>query len=190
MTPWRQESNSIMSASDPFEYLLGLSEKIKPCQPSLPSKEEIIRSWAGIGFKILGQRMIAPLGEVVEMLPMPAATKLPGVQSWVIGLANVRGRLLPLFDLEEFFGGSLSPNRSKHRVLVLEMGELYAGLVVSEAYGMQYFPEDLSTIDLPESIQQLAPYSKGAYEQHGLLWAAFSPYSLVRDPRFFNAAAA
>lgn len=188
MTHWRQENNSTMAVRNPFEYLLGLSEKIKPCEPSLPSREEIVRSWAGIGFKILGQRMIAPLGEVVEMLPVPPATKLPGVQSWVIGLANVRGRLLPLFDLEQFFGGELSPTRNRHRVLVLEMGELYAGLVVSEAYGMQYFPEDLGTVELPEAVQHLSPYSKGAYEQHGLSWTAFSPFNLVRDPRFFNAA--
>lgn len=179
-----------MSALSPFDYLLGLSETIKPFEPSLPSKEDITTSWAGIGFKILGQRMIAPLGEVVEMLPVPQATRLPGVQSWVIGLANVRGRLLPLFDLEEFFGGTLSPNRNKHRVLVLEMGELFAGLVVSEVYGMQYFPTDLGMVDLPESVQHLAPYSKGAYEQHGLVWMTFSPFNLVRDPRFFNAAAA
>ena len=48
--------------------------------------------------------MIAPMGNVVEMLPVPEATPLPGVQPWVAGLANVRGRLLPLFDLEVFFG--------------------------------------------------------------------------------------
>lgn len=179
-----------MSANAPFDYLIGLCQQIKPFEPSLPSKEDIKTNWAGIGFKILGQRMIAPLGEVVEMLPVPQATRLPGVQSWVIGLANVRGRLLPLFDLEEFFGGELSPNRNKHRVLVLEMGELFAGLVVSEVYGMQYFPDDLPPISLPESVQHLASYSKGAYEQNALIWMSFSPFNLVRDPRFFNAAAA
>jgi twitching motility protein PilI len=179
-----------MSSSAPFDYLLELSEQIRPFEPSLPSKEDIKTSWAGIGFKILGQRMIAPLGEVVEMLPVPPATRLPGVQSWVIGLANVRGRLLPLFDLEEFFGGQLGSNRNKHRVLVLEMGELFAGLVVSEVYGMQYFPDDLAPTALPESLQHLAAYSKGAYELNALLWMSFSPFNLVRDPRFFNAAAA
>jgi twitching motility protein PilI len=179
-----------MAVIAPFDYLLKLTATITPYEPSLPSQEDIARTWAGIGFKILGQRMVAPLGEVVEMLPVPAATRLPGVRDWVIGLANVRGRLLPLFDLEEFFGGELSANRSKHRVLVLEMGELYAGLVVSEVYGMQYFPTDLEKVALPDPVQLLEPYSNGAYEQHGLTWVTFSPFNLVRDPRFFNAAAA
>lgn len=178
-----------MSDMQPFEYLAQLAAAIRKYEPALPAQEDIKSNWSGIGFKILGQRMIAPLGEVVEMLEVPNVTKLPGVQPWVLGLANFRGRLLPLFDLEAFFDGALGANKGRHRVLVLEMGELYAGLIVSEVYGMQYFPEDLGTVELPEQVSHLAPYSKGAYEQDGLTWMTFSPYNLVRDPRFFNAAA-
>lgn len=178
-----------MSESEPFVYLARLAEAIRKTEPSLPAQEDIKSSWSGIGFKVLGHRMVAPLGEVVEMLEVPSTTKLPGVQPWVLGLANFRGRLLPLFDLEAFFGSSLIPNRNRHRVLVLEMGELYAGLVVSEVYGMQHFPEDLEAVEAPEAVAHLAAYSKGAYSLDGLIWMTFSPYNLVRDPRFFNAAA-
>lgn len=176
--------------SGPFQYLVQLSDKIHKISPTLPAQGDIQKRWSGIGFNVLGQRMIAPLGEVVEMLPVPNATRLPGVQEWVLGLANVRGRLLPLFDLEVFFGGQPSANRLNRRVLVLEMGDLYAGLVVNGVYGMQHFPEDIAVTELPESVRHLAAYSSGAYEQDGLTWMSFSPYNLVRDPRFFNAAAA
>lgn len=179
-----------MFSIEPFEFLIQLADKIKQVRPALPAQEDIKTNWSGIGFNILGQRMIAPLGEVVEMLPVPSTTKLPGVQGWVVGLANVRGRLLPLFDLEAFFGGKLTQSRHKHRVLVLEMGELYAGLIVSEVYGMQYLPDDVAKVELPAPVQHLAPYSTGAFEQDGLTWVSFSPFNLVRDPRFFNAAAA
>lgn len=179
-----------MQALKPFEYLVHLADKISHQNPTLPSQEEIITSWSGIGFSLLQQRLIAPMGEIVEMLEVPPVTKLPGVQPWVTGLANFRGRLIPLFDLELFFGGKLSPNKSRHRVLVLEMGELYAGLIVSEVFGMQHFPQDLEATELSESAETLAPYSQGAYELNDLVWTTFSPYHLVRDPRFFNAAAA
>ncbi|NRB37788.1 MAG: purine-binding chemotaxis protein CheW [Pseudomonadales bacterium] len=179
-----------MSVSEPFQFLVELSQKIQSIGPALPAQQDIQKRWSGIGFNVLGQRMIAPLGEVVEMLPVPSVTRLPGVQEWVLGLANVRGRLLPLFDLEVFFGGQPSAHRLNRRVLILEMGDLYAGLVVNEAYGMQHFPENLAVSDLPEKVSHLAAYSKGAYEQDGLTWMSFSPYNLVRDPRFFNAAAA
>ena len=178
-----------MTAKTPFEYLATLSLDIKKTNPSLPSQEAVQANWSGIGFSILGQRLIAPLGEVVEMLTMPEVTRLPGVQPWVMGVSNVRGRLLPMFDLEAFFGGSLSANKLRHRVLVLEMGELYAGLVVSDVYGMYHFSEEVN-LDAGnvEDAEHLTPYSQGSYEHGGVDWLTFSPFTLVRDPRFFNAA--
>lgn len=179
-----------MARVDPFDYLVKLSQKIRSAGPQLPAVSEAQHSWSGIGFSVLGQRLVAPLGEVVEMLHVPNSTRLPGVQEWVIGLANVRGRLLPLFDLEMFLGGKLSNNRARHRVLVLEMSDLYAGLVVSDGYGMQHFPQGLEAQSLPDAVSHLQPYSQGAYEHNDTLWTTFSPYNLIRDPRFFNAAAA
>lgn len=176
-------------ALSPFDYLAKLNHAILARAPQLPSEEEIKHNWSGIGFSLLGHRMVAPLGEVVEMIPPPSTTRLPGVQPWVIGLANVRGRLLPLFDLEFFLGGKLAANRNKHRVLILEMGELYAGLVVSEAYGMQHFPVDLAATDIPADIAQIKHYTQGAYNTNDYLWTVFSPYQLISDPQFFNAAA-
>lgn len=173
-----------------FEYFVQIQQQIKTLNPFLPAEEEIKSSWSGIGFNVLGQRVVAPLGEVIEMLPVPNATKLPGVQHWVMGLANVRGRLLPLFDLEAFLGGQLSNNKARQRVLILEMGELYAGLVVSEAYGMQHFPEDVPACELPDAAASLAPYTHGAYEFNANVWIRFSPYNLISDPRFFNASVA
>ena len=156
-----------MSELKPFDYLVQLVEQVKDIDPSLPEQKQVRERLSGIGFNMLGQRMLAPLGEVVELMPVPAVTRLPGVQEWVLGLANVRGRLLPLFDLEIFFGGQPSANRLKRRVLVLEMNDLYAGLVVNEAYGMQHFPEEVAGAELPGDVQHLAAYSKGAYAQDG-----------------------
>lgn len=69
------------------------------------------------------------------------------------------------------------------------MGELYAGLVVSEAYGMQHFPVDLAASAIPDNITHIQSYTQGAYDANGYLWTVFSPYRLVSDPKFFNAAA-
>jgi len=182
MTSKREES--------PFVHLYELAQSVKHAAPVLPAQREIRDTWSGIGFQVLGHRFIAPLGEVVEMLNVPEATRLPGTQSWVAGLANVRGRLLPLFDLESFFGAKLSSNKIRHRVLVIELGDLYAGLIVSDVYGMQAIPEDIQLDSVDDELAVIQPYSKGAFSKEGLNWTTFSPYSLIRDPRFFDASAA
>ena len=179
-----------MSDNAAFQYLLSLSHQVRASSPELPEQKEVQDSWGGIGFSLLGRRFIVPLGEIVEMLNVPETTRLPGTQSWVTGLANVRGRLLPIFDLEAFFGARLSSNRGQHRVLVIELGDLYAGLVVSQVFGMQSIAKNAQAMAIDEDLAIMAPYSDGAYEHESLVWSTFSPFKLIRDPRFFNAAAA
>jgi twitching motility protein PilI len=178
------------SASEPFALLADLARRSRAAARGLPAQVDITPHWSGIGFSLFGMRMVAPMGEVVEMLKVPGFTRLPGVQGWVHGVANVRGRLLPLFDLEAFFGGQLSGSRHRHRILVLEMGELYSGLVVSEVHGMQHFPVDTFTSAVPQRMAELSSYLAGSYVQTDMTWSVFSPHKLARDPRFFNAAAA
>jgi twitching motility protein PilI len=87
-----------------------------------------------------GHRMVSPMMEVAELLTPPSSiTKLPGVKPWVRGVANLRGRLLPLVDLESFFGNPPVKNL-RRRILSVEQSDLYSGLVVSEVFGMQHFP--------------------------------------------------
>lgn len=56
-------------ASSPFDYLAELNHAVLARFPQLPSDEEIKHNWSGIGFSLLGHRMVAPLGEIVEMTP-------------------------------------------------------------------------------------------------------------------------
>jgi twitching motility protein PilI len=38
---------------------------------------------------------------------------VPGARSWILGLANVRGQLLPVIDLKQYFGsGELTIGRN------------------------------------------------------------------------------
>jgi twitching motility protein PilI len=155
----------------------------------LPAQVDIKPHWSGIGFMLGGYRFVAPMGEVSEILSQPTSTRLPGVRGWVKGVANVRGRLLPLIDLENFFGGELQGGRKKHRVLALEIGDLYSGLIVNEVFGMQHFPVDTFTEQVPEGVEVLSPFLAGAYRQGNTTWTVFSPFKLVQNPEFMNASA-
>lgn len=176
--------------SDSFAVLLDIAERSAKAARGLPAQVDIKPHWSGIGFSLGGHRLVAPMGEVAEILVQPSSTRLPGVKSWVKGVSNVRGRLLPLIDLESFFGGSLAGGRKHHRVLALELGDLFSGLIVNEVYGMQHFPVDCFTDEIPESLQPLGPYLAGAYYHNDEVWTVFSPFRLAQSNEFFNAAAA
>lgn len=179
-----------MDAVEPFEVLAALAERSVAVARGLPARLEIKPHWSGVGFSLLGGRMVAPMGEVAEMLSVPPYTRLPGVKPWILGVANVRGRLMPLVDLELFLGGQVTGGRRQRRVLVLDQGELYTGLVVNEVFGMQHFPIDAYGNDGAPASEALAAYEAGAFENEGVRWGVFHPSRLVQNEEFMNASAA
>jgi len=173
-----------------FQALLELAQTSRP-GAGLSSDLAAEQQWRGIGFSLFGERFIAPVAEVAEMLEPPSTTRLPGVQSWVVGVANVRGRLLPIFDLAGFYQGSLNGQRRNYRVLVIEREGIYAGLLVEHVYGMQQFAKEDFTADTvgPTAIQdRLGDCVQGSYTHNEDQWQVYSPAKLLQDPHFLNAA--
>ncbi len=175
-----------------FQALVELAQASRQAAKGLPAQLDAKRQWSGVGFSLLGARLVAPMGEITEMLEVPSYTRLPGVKPWIKGVANVRGRLLPLFDLAVFFGGHLAAERKQQRVLVLESNGLYSGLIVDRVFGMQHFAEDGFVAAGPELDNfeldpVLAPFISGSYEGSQSRWALFDPQKLASDRRFVDA---
>lgn len=179
-----------MVENSAYQALIRLAGLSRSAAHGLPAQEDVIARWSGIGFTLMGKRFVAPMGQVSELMEVPSSTRLPGVQPWVIGLSNVRGRLLPLFDLCQFFGGNMNNQRKNHRVLVLETDSLYSGIVVDRAFGMQHFLADSFSEESYGLPQALSHYINGAYEDgEREKWSVFHFSQLADDPRFISAAA-
>lgn len=172
----------------PLQQLLGFDRRYRDRALALPAQQQSREFWSGIGFRLGGQYYIAPMGEVGEVLPEPRFTLLPGVKSWVMGVANVRGRLLPIMDLGAFLELEPGDSRKTRRVMVVEHQGLFAGLVVDEVLGMQHFEVDSfdETVgEIPDSVQ---PYVHGTFRRERD-WAVFSPHVLVGDKGFLDVVA-
>lgn len=179
-----------MSQSSAYQTLASLAGLSIHSAKGLPAQVDVAPRWSGVGFSILGHHFVAPMAQVAELLELPSSTTpLPGVHPWVLGLSNVRGRLLPLIDLAHFFGGKITTIRKHQRVLSIEMGSLYTGLVVDRAYGMQHFATDKFrplTAELPTDVQD---FLVGEYvDDAGTSWSVFDISALVTEPHFTNAA--
>lgn len=173
----------------PFAALIDMANASLQLAQGLPDQHEASETWTGVAFMLAGQTMVAPMDEVAELMPLPSSTSMPGVQSWVAGIANARGRLLPLIDIEAFFGGHLSGNTKSRRVLAIESNSLFVGLIVSEVIGMQHFPVDSFVSQIPRDAASFVEYTTGAYVHEDKTWTVFSPFKLAMDRRFMNAAA-
>lgn len=177
------------TGKSPFERLVEIESLSLKTASGLPAQEEAVEHWNGIGFSLAGKNFVAAMGEVVEILHVPRFTVVPGVKTWMQGVANVRGRLLPIMDLAGFF--RLEPaSRSvrDRRVLVIDRHELFSGIIIDAVLGMQYFPTDSfreDDIDLPD---ELKPCVRGFYQRGDQRWYVFNVDALIEDPVFLDVA--
>ena len=178
------------TASSPFDQLAQIAEKSIKLAAGLPAQDEAIELWNGIGFSLGGTACVAAMGTVAELLPVPKYTPVPGVKPWVLGISNVRGRLIPIIDLSRFLGLGRSSRRVRDkRILVLEQGELLSGIVVDGVQGMQYFSVDSFTETYQADVSEdLALFIKGAYMKADVEWLEFDTLALINDENFLDVA--
>jgi twitching motility protein PilI len=171
-----------MNDKAPFATLLSLAERSNQLQGELPPRENAQKLWAGLGFSLLGQRFVVPLDEVAETMRVPQATRLPGVKEFVIGIGNVRGRLMAILDLAVFFGRLSELSMNQRRVLAVEDEEQYFGFIIDESLGMQHFPNDAFEEVVEEIDELFKPYVRGAYHIAGTQWPVLSLTALAEHP--------
>lgn len=155
---------------------------------ALPRKEETQGQWQGLGFLVGGVRLVSKIGDVSELLQTPRLTPLPAVKSWVRGIANVRGRLIPIIDLHEFLGVPTTMPTNQWRLLIVEDEDVVAGLLVEQSLGIQHFLEDSFEASEGGGLGGLQPFINGAFRHGGRVFHEVHLKAILRDERFFDVA--
>ena len=163
-----------MGDMTPFAMLEELAERSEAGRQALPTATAAQTLWAGLGFTLLGQRFVAPMEEVAEVMRIPQLTRLPGVKPFVYGVSNVRGRLMAVLDLAMFVGRASEFSRANRRVLAIESDETFIGFIIDESLGMQHFPSDTYEDAVQEVDESFRDYVRGGYRLAGSYWPILS----------------
>lgn len=174
--------------ASPFEVLQAVESECLAKAAGLPILDDVKQSWTGIGFRIGDMALVAAMDEVAEILHMPAFTPVPGVHSWMVGLANVRGNLLPLLDLKGFVTGRDVASKKGSRVLVAKHNDGLTGLVVDEILGLKHFYLEEQAFEIPSLADEFRPYITMAFKNADQHWPVFSFKKLVQQERFLQVA--
>ena len=157
--------------------------------PGLPEQIEAPGLWRGVGFRVGRERLASAYAEVVEILPLPALTPVPGAQPWMLGVANVRGTLLPVVDLRQFLDGERTPLTESQRVLVVRQPGGDVAVTIDELFGQRSFVEGQGIDAGALSEGRYAHFIDRAYRMNEQDWGVFSLERLARTPEFRQAAA-
>jgi purine-binding chemotaxis protein CheW len=86
-----------------------------------------------VTFRVGNASYAVPASQVLHLESYETATHVPGAPSYVAGLVQVRGRLVPVVDLRARFGLPPIEHSLDRRVVVVQNGTRVAGLLVDSA---------------------------------------------------------
>ena len=175
-----------MPISSPFETLRDLDERCRRNSSGLPVAKAVVDDWIGIGFAINDIPLIAKMDEVSEILPPPETIRVPGVTHWVKGLANIRGSLMPVLDMNGFLYGQPTQVKKESRILIINKLGVVAGLLVDEVFGLRRFKPEEHQKEIMQDAGSMGEYLAGTFVDQVRRWNVFSVEKLARAEQFLR----
>jgi len=179
-------------ATTPYQWLQELERRAKQKAKGLPRQEEVKQVWHGIAFRIGEVQLVSPLTDIHEIYDFAHVAvnlaRVPGAKLWVKGLANHRGVLLPIIDLQAYLNGKSTAISNRSRMLIVNQASVYAGLIVDDVLGIKHFYEDSRDIKTPCKETWLTSYSSGLFKEDKITWVIFDIKVLAENATFLNAA--
>jgi twitching motility protein PilI len=173
----------------PFDILEAYERRSLAHAVQLPERHFSADVWRGVGYRIGSRRLVSDFREVVEIVPMPPVTPVPGAQPWLLGVGNLRGNLFPVVDLKYFLEGQRTVQQEGHRVLIMRQTGGDVAISIDELYGQRSF-ELSSQVPAGDIAQgRYAHFVERAFSDGGHDWGVFSLSVLSRTPEFRQAAA-
>ncbi len=182
------------AAVDPFGILADYERRSLAHVVGLPEQLDAPGLWRGVGYRVGRRRLASGFDEVVEILPKPQVTPVPGAQQWMLGVANIRGNLLPIVDLKQFLEGERTVLHEGQRVLIVRQPGGDVAVTIDELFGQRSFvtEQEVPADTLPGrglAEGRYVHFIDRAYDAAGHSWGIFSLDRLARTPEFRQAAA-
>lgn len=115
------------------------------------------------------------MSEVMDPIPV---YPLPNTPPWLLGLINLRGNLVPVFDLRQLLGLRDAPD-ARQMLLVLGENERSVGVLID---GLPQTPELRHKLNHPPPVPSLLrEHVSGAYVIDGRPWLEFNHHEFFRS---------
>ncbi|MGB3394420.1 MAG: chemotaxis protein CheW [Stenotrophomonas sp.] len=173
----------------PFDILEAYERRSLAHAVQMPERQFVQDVWRGVGYRVGNRRLVSDFREVVEIVPMPPVTPVPGAQPWLLGVGNLRGNLFPVVDLKYFLEGQRTVQQEGHRVLIMRQTGGDVALSIDELYGQRSFETSQQADASGIARGRYAHFVERAFNDGSHDWGVFSLSLLSRTPEFRQAAA-
>jgi purine-binding chemotaxis protein CheW len=123
--------------SDPQEILRVRARELARTAEPVPDAGAMLDL---LEFRLAKERYAIENQQVQEVCPFKELTPLPCTPSFIRGIVNVRGRILPVLDLKRFFGLPEIGLTDLHRIILVRGSDLELGLLADDITGLRAIP--------------------------------------------------
>ncbi|MFW2439009.1 MAG: chemotaxis protein CheW [Arenicellales bacterium] len=173
----------------PLEMLHQMEQDVLATGASLPEDIAVAEQWVGLSYRVGKLQFVSSMDQISEVVPSGPFAVVPRSQSWLRGIANVRGQLLTVVDLQDFLGMDPVTVDQYSRLIVINNERLSCCLLVSRLQGLRHFDPIGDSCDTGELDDQLAGFVTGALGKGEKKWLVFDTDRLVDERGFLSAAA-
>ena len=173
------------SARELLKKLADIDARARAVTLDLGGADEQKNEQILVAFEVCGTRFLTRLGDLREIIYVPSAiTPVPRIQQWLRGVANVRGSLLPIVDLQRFLCDTEQLVSADNRILIVEREGLFVGLQVPAVYGLRHVPREAAEGVAPPGTGAMSDFVDSGCVLEGETWPVFSIDALVQHPKF------
>jgi len=106
---------------------------------------------------------------VREVYPLRELAPLPGTPAFVLGIINVRGRMLSVLDLKKFFGLPEKGLTDLNKVIVARSPAMEIGILADTILGVKKIQRKSIQPPLPTLVGIREQYLRGITGDHGII---------------------
>jgi purine-binding chemotaxis protein CheW len=112
-------------------------------------------------FRLASERYALETRHVQDVHPLRDLTPLPCTPPFVLGIVNLRGRILPVLDIKKFFDLPEQGLTDLHRIILVRGNDLELGLLADVIVGVRSIAADSLQASPPTFTGIRADYLKG-----------------------------
>ena len=117
-----------------------------------PADADTMQDRQFVTFNVAGEMFAVPMAPVQEIIRVPEVARLPLAPPALDGLANLRGRVLPIVDLRRLFGIGERAHDDATRALVINLGQPLGFVVDRVASVVSVEPGEIESADSIQSV--------------------------------------
>ncbi|WP_313891245.1 chemotaxis protein CheW [Psychrobacillus sp.] len=93
-------------------------------------------------FQLLDKEYVIPVNQVKAIEKLIHITRVPKTPSYVKGVINLRGVVIPIIDLKNRFGLAESEINDNSRIIIISLEDMEVGVIVDSANDVLDIPMD------------------------------------------------